>query len=369
MKRILVAAHDPGGSNVIGPIIARLAGQAQQYSLVLALLGPARQRISASGSNIIAVDLPALPTPGFPNEQSTREESVAALLDQLQVDIIFTATSYNSNLERLFLKHAQKRRIPSAAIIDYWANYIERFTLDGNRYFPDILFVTDQKMAEGVHRVHPPSQIIVSGNPHLRELAEAHASSDAQAHQKQKKRRYRFFSENIHHYFPHRPITEFSMVADLVRFLADRDLPIEFLVRPHPMESHAPWEKFFADFSSQYNLRAVTLGLDTDPFPKVLTDRFIAIGITSMALLETTVCNIPTFSYQIGLPETGYLFLPFAEYRITPLKTTEDLGLLLAPPSLTPILEDRQNRAPWDIIRETFEHLAQSVPLAPNHEL
>lgn len=368
MKRILVAAHDPGGSNVIGPIIAKLASQTRQYSLILALLGPARQRISASGSNIIAVDLPTLPTPGFPNEQSTKEESVTTLLDQLQVDIVFTATSYNSNLERLFLKHAQKRRIPSAAIIDYWANYAERFTLDNNRYFPDVLFVTDQKMAEEVQNEHPPSQIIVSGNPHLRELAEAHASH-SQTQQKTKKQRYRFFSENIHHYFPHRPINEFSMVANLIRFLADRNLPTEFLVRPHPMESHDPWKKFFADLSSQEDIKTVTLGLDTSPFPEVLADSFIAIGITSMALLETAVCNIPTFSYQLGLPDTGYLFLPFAEYRITSLKTTEDLGLLLAPHPLAPTLEDRQNRAPWDIIRETFEHFPQPVPTAPNREL
>lgn len=367
MKRILVAAHDPGGSNVIGPIIAKLASQTQQYSLTLALLGPARQRISVSGSNIMAVELPALPTPGFPNEQSTKEESVTALLDQLQADIIFTATSYNSNLERLFLKHAKKRHIPSAAIIDYWANYAERFTLDNNRYFPDILFVTDQKMAEGVHSVHPPSQIIISGNPHLQELAEAHASH-AQAQQKTKKQRYRFFSENIHHYFPHRPINEFSMVANLVRFLAARNPSAEFLVRPHPMESHTPWKNFLADFSSQEDIKSVTLGLDTSPFPEVLTDNFIAVGITSMALLETTVCNIPTFSYQIGLPDTGYLFLPFAEYRITPLKTAEDLDLLLAPPP-APTLEDRQNRAPWDIIRETFEHFPQAVPTASNREL
>jgi hypothetical protein len=368
MKKILVAAHDPGGSNVIGPIIAKLADQAQQYSLILALLGPARQRIPAFGSNIMAVDLPALPTPGFPNEQSTREESVTALLDQLQVDLIFTATSYNSNLERLFLKHAQKRRIPSAAIIDYWANYAERFTLDGQRYFPDVLFVTDKKMAEGVQSEHPSSQIIVSGNPHLRELAEAHASH-TQTQQKNKKQRYRFFSENIHHYFPHRPVNEFSMVATLVRFLAERNLPAEFLVRPHPMESHAPWDKFLADFSNQDELKTLKLGLDTSPFPEVLTDSFIAIGITSMALLETTVCNIPTFSYQIGLPDTGYLFLPFAEYRITPLKTAEDLGLLLAPPP-APALEDRQHRAPWDIIKETFEHFPHPAPTAtPDYEL
>lgn len=367
MKKILVAAHDPGGSNVIGPIIAKLAGQTQQYSLTLALLGPARQRIPTSGSNIIATDLPALPTPGFPNEQSTREESVAALLDQLQVDIIFTATSYNSNLERLFLKHAKKRRIPSAAIIDYWANYAERFTLEGQRYFPDVLFVTDKKMAEEVQSEHPSSQIIVCGNPHLRELAETHASH-RQAQQKNKKQRYRFFSENVHHYFPHRPINEFSMVTQLVRFLADRNSSAEFLVRPHPMESHAPWEKFFADFSSREELKSIKLSLDTSPFPEVLADNFIAIGITSMALLETTVCNIPTFSYQIGLPDTGYLFLPFAEYRITPLKTAEDLDLLLAPPP-APTLEDRQNHVPWDIIRETFEHFPPAVPTASNREL
>jgi hypothetical protein len=92
------------------------------------------------------------------------------------------------------------------------------------------------------------------------------------------------------------------------------------------MESPVPWQAFI---NEQQPDNVIDLRLDTLDFNTLLSQSFIAIGLTSMALIETAVCDIPTFSYQIAVPDDGYLFLPYEEYGITRLQHEEDLALLL----------------------------------------
>lgn len=326
--RLLFAAHDPGGANVLRTVIEHFAGRGGCV-LVLALLGPARERIRIERPNVCRARLPVTATPDFPNEQSTTPAAVSALFREHRFDWVLTATSYNSNLERLVLAEARTHGIPAAAIIDFWSGYVSRFTLDSRLVYPDVLFVTDAKMARELEATAPPAAIVTAGNPHLRELAESHAATPAPARETDQAPVIRFFSENIRHYFPDRPLHEFAIVEKILHFLADRAIPCRLLVRPHPMESPEPWLDFFKRMTAQNLGGIITLALDTLPLPQVLAEHFVAVGITSMVLLETAVCGIPTFSYQIGVPDDGYLFLPYEEYGIERLKREDDLARLL----------------------------------------
>lgn len=323
---ILFAAHDPGGTNVIKPVIEYYTGL-PEWRVVLLLLGPARERITIPGAEYL--DIPTYPTPGFPNEVSVYPEDVKNLLHTITPDFVFTATSFNSNLERLVIRFANERQIPTASILDYWSNYSQRFSYDGIVVYPQVIFVADVKMAqECKEAVEGAAQVIISGNPHLQSLTTTIAKRRTVMNEKNPLRRVRFFSENIHHYYPHKTVNELTIVTDLIQYLHRYAWLGEVLIRPHPMESRDVWSSFIKTHTAPS--QGIQLGLDVTPFNDVLTDNFIALGLTSMALLETAVCGIPTFSYQIGVPQSdGYFMLPYQEYGIVQVRDAAEIPSML----------------------------------------
>lgn len=323
MKKILFAAHDPGGINVLAPVIDFFAEQ-EEYEVLLVLLGPARAKYRIPVGRARLLEIPSAPLPDFPNEQGVDPTDVTGLLQAHAPDCIFTATSYNSTLEKHLIALGRQLSIPTAAILDFWGNYRLRFTVGHNTHFPDLIFVADQKMAAGLRQEGVNADIVLCGNPHLSQLAATHTRPVAA--RTPAKQVFRFFSENIAHYFPDKPLNEFTIVAHLIRFLKQAAVEATFIIRPHPMESPAPWQAFI---NEQQPDKIIDLRLDTLDFNTLLSQSFVAIGLTSMALIETTVCDIPTFSYQISVPDDGYLFLPYEEYGITRLQHEEDLALLI----------------------------------------
>ena len=330
MKNILFVAHDPGGANVIKPVIEYFAQQSE-YTSYHFLLGPAKERIIARGANVHTLEIGIIPTPNFPNEQSAQENDIAAILSETRFDAVFTATSFNSNLERLCVRLANERGIPTFAILDFWSNYQQRFTLNARTDAPSVLFVADKRMHDEAAQELPATRVVISGNPHLQSLAARYKEarnqyeSDVQGIPK----RVRFFCENIRHYYPDKPVNEFTVLPKLARALSHAGFEGELLIRPHPMESREPWQMFIAE--QQANTPRVRLALDTASFDEVLRDNCIAVGFTTMALLETASVGIPTFSYQIQVP-SDYFNLPFEEYGIMRLVGEGDVANILQLP-------------------------------------
>lgn len=351
MKRILFAAHDPGGMNVLAPVIDFFAQQ-EEYEVLLVLLGPAKGKYRIPAGRTRLLDIPSAPLPDFPNELGVAQKDVAKLLQAHAPDCIFTATSYNSTLEKHLIALGRQLRIPTAAILDFWGNYRLRFTVGQDTHFPDLIFVADQKMATGLKQEGVGADIVLCGNPHLSQLAATHARPSAAP--ASTKKIFRFFSENIAHYFPDKPLNEFTIVAHILRFLEQATIESTFIVRPHPMESPAPWQALI----NEQPANAIDLCLDTLDFNSLLSQPFTAIGLTSMALIETAVCGIPTFSYQIAVPDDGYLFLPYEEYDIIRLQEEKDLEMLLATDSIfTRKLADKKRGEPLQIIQQHITNL------------
>jgi hypothetical protein len=335
MKNILFVAHDPGGANVIKPVIEYFAKQPLIASYHL-LLGPAKELIIAGGVNLQHFHIPSFPTPNFPNEQSVNEQDIIALLDTTRFDAMFTATSFNSNGERLCIRCANERGIPTFSILDFWSNYRQRFTLNDRFDAPLVLFVADKRMHDEAVRELPATRVVISGNPHLRSLAARYKEARSQYGSDTQgiPTRLRFFCENIRHYYPDKPVNEFTVIPKLLRALFHAGFEGELLIRPHPMESREPWQTFIAEQQNtqqQANAPRLHLALDTASFDEVLRDRCVAIGFTTMALLETASVGIPTFSYQIDVP-SDYFNLPFEEYGITRLVSESDVANIMQLP-------------------------------------
>jgi hypothetical protein len=324
MTNILFVAHDPGGANVLKPVIAYFAEQTNITSYHL-LLGPAAERINADGVNVRKISVPPIPTPDFPNEKSVLEEDIRRMFHETRFDAVFTATSFNSNLERLCIRIAKELGVPTLTILDFWSNYRQRFTYQERFDAPSVLFVADKRMQREAEAELPTTKVIISGNPHLLGIA-ARYKEARQTLQGLPIQRIRFFCENIRHYYPHKAVNEFTVMPNVLKGLFDAGFKGELYIRPHPMESREPWQDFI-EREQQFS-PSVRILLDTASFDEVLRDACIALGFTTMALLETASVGIPTFSYQINVPD-DYFNLPFEEYGIMRLREEHDLRRVL----------------------------------------
>jgi hypothetical protein len=341
MKSILFVAHDPGGANVIKPVIEHYAKHDHIQSHCL-LLGPAAERITPQSPTLQRHHVRTITTPDFPNELSAEPSDIITLLETIKPDVVFTATSFNSNLERLAVRFANERGIPTVSILDFWSNYAKRFTLDGIVSAPEVLLVADGRMKREAEAELPGTTVAISGNPHLASITAKYAEARQKAASQIQAplSRIRFFCENIRHYYPDKPVNEFSIMPTFLQSLTESGFHGEVLIRPHPMESREPW----AEEIRKYELGiisgkrfaakpAIIVRLDTATFDEVLCDRCAAVGFTSMALLETASVGIPTFSYQIDVPN-DYFWLPFEEYGIMRLAREEDIAhLVISSPS------------------------------------
>ncbi|MCU0425788.1 MAG: hypothetical protein MUF71_09210 [Candidatus Kapabacteria bacterium] len=364
MKSILFVAHDPGGANVIKPVIEYYAARHDLQSHLL-LLGPAAERIKPTSTSVVAHTVRTITTPDFPNELSAEPEDIAGILDKIKPQAVFTATSFNSNLERLAVRFANERGIPTFSILDFWSNYQKRFTLNGTVSQPQTLFVADGRMKREAEAELPGTSVLISGNPHLANIAAQYADARSKA-VTTPIRRIRFFCENIKHYYPEKPINEFTVVPRLLQSLRLCGFNGELIIRPHPMESREPWQEAvqrdegegMRDIDEENNIRKrVTMRLDTASFDEVLRDNCLAVGFSSMALLETASVGIPTFSYQISVPD-DYFWLPFEEYGIVCLREEADIMRLLeeqAHRDIRPISAD--NHSPLTVIDQAVRRV------------
>lgn len=385
MNTLLFVAHDPGGANVLEPVIQAfgslnradnvLESTQKDWQRLVLLLGPAAERVNAHlQPHDNTCHLPTHPTPNFPNEQSVKAADMDRLFEEYReeyhgkpsIDAVVTATSFNSNVERLAIRLAAARGIPTFAMLDYWSHYKQRFTLDGKTVYPSVILVTDKRMqAECCAETGlDETRVSVVGNPHLERLAATvtkHRQIRSSEHTKPIQT-IRFFTENIRHYYPHKTMHEFVMVEHLARCLTALAFTGTLVVRPHPMESREPWAAALSAWKAQRQF-SCRLVLDTASFADVLHNaegNSVAVGLTSMALLETAVCGIPTFSYQIDVPQhEGYFFLPFEEYGIHKLRSDNDVALLLTPQPSTNVA--KQQSSLQAIIRLVEKHLKQNV--------
>lgn len=294
----------------------------------LLLLGPA---MAKSGLHQSAPGIRATPHPDHAHEFITDAAEVRRVLEAARPGVVFTGTSFTSNLERLVIREARQMGIPTLAIVDYWLEYRARFAIEGEQVLPDLLLATDERMrSEMARELGPTASIRVVGNPHLSQLALK--PRRLRSGKPGTPARFRFFSENLLHYFPEKPIHEFEIFEHICRFLNGKADVKELVVRPHPLEQHQPWQLLLNRLGPEMSIR---LAIDTLPFNEVLEDECVAIGISTMALLEVAVCGTPTFSYQIDVPaDQGYFFLPFEEYGIFQMTKPKDLDMLLNPESL-----------------------------------
>ncbi|MDE6312065.1 MAG: hypothetical protein K2M46_00285 [Lachnospiraceae bacterium] len=312
MKKLLLFARDPGGANVIQSLLPHLT---KEYKIQLYGKDVALERFCGAG----------LPVKDIAGEVSELLPSqLKEFLQKEQPDLVITGTSADDNTEKYLWHGAEELEIPSIAILDQWINYGIRFSKYGvnemalyqkeksHEYLPTKICVMDiyakqKMMEEGIGG----ERIAVTGQPYLSDFAEKVAKVKEQD-KKNFRQRYApkgeklivfaseplcsTYGENCD-YWGYTERSIFRELQELLTELTEREkCKISVIVRPHPKENMVQWKSRLKD--SPYV--AYYLEQETDN-QVVMSSADLIVGMSSMFLLESTLCRKPVLSLQIGL--------------------------------------------------------------------
>jgi hypothetical protein len=83
-------------------------------------------------------------------------------LDDVKFDAVLFATGWQEKPERIFIKYAKEKKIPTFAFLDHWSNYKERFDFPNEHWeenLPNYTVVTDQTALTMAKQLNLPNPI------------------------------------------------------------------------------------------------------------------------------------------------------------------------------------------------------------------
>lgn len=282
---IWIVSHDAGGAEILSSWIAR---EKMATTVRCVLEGPA--------ASIFAKKIPGLaPIPS--REQFMR--------DLRPGDQVITGSGWASDLEFLAILTARERAIPVSAWIDHWVNYPRRFERNGQKAFPDELWVCDDFQKKIAEAELPPMKIVLRENPYFRDIQNRWKSLQFSRKLSAEQTRWLYIGEAISEAKPERrelPPEQLPEIRCLQRLLAKVKQFGEnsslVRIRPHPAETR---EKY------QSTLNANTVNWEWAPGGELIEDCAWAdevVGIGSMGLVIALLGNKSVTSIQL---EPGWI--------------------------------------------------------------
>jgi hypothetical protein len=92
---------------------------------------------------------------------------VAMIVDSFRPTLLYTGTSYTSSIELRFLDIAMRQGVKTAAFVDHYTRFQDRFILETKLVLPDEVHVLDERarrlaISEGI----PEAKLKITGNPY-----------------------------------------------------------------------------------------------------------------------------------------------------------------------------------------------------------
>ena len=256
--RLLLAADNPGGANILS-----------------CLIGPARER----GLEVML----------RPSGAAARLWQAPEAEDFPAAEVLVTGTGF-ADTERQWWRRARERGVPSLAVIDAWNNLELRFRLDGQPCWPDAVAVPDADVAARLGALAPPEvAIAVIGQPHL-EAVTARLKAARAAAPGNDRPTLAWVSEPVAEDYPNRArgFEQYEVFQALAAHLPEG---IRLLVCPHPREDRARWAALAAEAGAE---------LADRPTPALLPQMDGVIGMLTMVLIEAALAGIPALALQPG---------------------------------------------------------------------
>ncbi len=265
MKVVVGLVHDPGACAMLIPVFLKLQ---KELGFGFRLYASALVAKRLQDAQVLFQDI--------------------ALAQIQDAHTVFTGTSWGSHQEQEIRNQAKKLNIRSVVIIDYWANYLERFEKIDHPIadLTDEICVVDQWMKDEMIKVGFPSKrISVVGHPHLEILSK---SSQKRKSKDLKIKNVLILSEPVR--FPELDgkFEEASklMLSILKTVATETKDNCNVHFKFHPKERHEfpkEWTKYQGDW---LKVEEVTKDLR---FPEDYKNFDLVMGYQSMGLLEAAL--------------------------------------------------------------------------------
>ena len=256
--RMLIICGDSGGANALVQVIRQLNSDNKGKVLIFAYR-EAIEIMSKANFSFSVLD------------EKITDSGIQDLLQKCKPEIIITGTSVNYvDLEKNFIYSARKLKIPCLAVLDFWANYSQRFSDDAGqlKYVPDKIAIMDElayseMIAEGFN----PDILIITGQPVFDTLVGCKLNFNNETRQKIRNDYHIhtnelfivFVSQELVKFFGEDEsnpqfigYTEHSVLNNLITVLEqisqDCKKQLVLIIRPHPCEKPDKYKMFKSNF-------------------------------------------------------------------------------------------------------------------------
>lgn len=290
MEKIGIISHDAGGAEILSSWVK---ANYKKYDFIFFLDGPAKSIFKKNLKTRII------------NKDNLHKNEFINLCD-----FLICSTSWQSNLEKNFIKASKIKKKKTISILDHWVNYKERFILDGEIILPNEIWVTNDyafEIAHSVFRDVEVKQIEDYYSNILRKkilkYSKMNLSKETQkilyvCEPIREHAELQYGDENYHGY------TEESAVKYFLKNLSLLDMAFKkILIRPHPSEQSIKYNWLLDEFKHL----DIKISSENELIEEILSSDAV-IGCESMALVvgilaeKRVISSIPPGGRECVLP-------------------------------------------------------------------
>lgn len=308
--KIFVVASDPGSANAIMPVIATCY---KQGHLINGVVSGSATTLLSKWPEIEEID-----------DATTIEKILNIWADNRPQILLAGAGAYNL-LEHTVRRAASDAGIPCIAVLDYWANYHQRFRrLDGEQWtysLPDRICVLDEIVRnEMLTEGFASEKIVMTGQPYFEYILHWRNALSINDVTRFRNRYLKdedslligFCSEPIHKININDEFgyDQYSTIRKITTFLGQftklTGRRIHLAVRPHPRENDEKIKDVLASIqtSPMLSWEVSKIGYSME----FIVSCDLLIGMTSMALIEAFLLSKKVLSIQLNLKKTDVFF-------------------------------------------------------------
>lgn len=303
-KKILVVCHDGGGAQIVSAYIRKNKKVANFYCLVT---GPAINIFKNKNLEKCIISANEI------NEEVIKK-----------IDLIILGTSWADESWKSYIKIGKKNKIKTAAYLEHWVNYRERFGYPNKNWqknLPDEIWVGD-KFAHNLAKKYFSKvvKIIFVPNQYFKDL---HKEYSVQNHD-WGLRNILFLSEPVSRCIKAsaKKVKAFNLedyiLEKLLLFLKSKKFAGKIIVRLHPSEVVDKYKHIQDRFKKELQIiQSNSLSLTAD-FAKTK----IVVGMESVALVAASICGKEVYSFMPGVKKK--FSLPFKQ--IMQIRKIKDLN-------------------------------------------
>lgn len=252
-----IVSHDAGGANILNSLVKKF----DNLEFNLLIDGPAKKIFDST--NIDFIRDPSL----FFN----------------QVDFVLFGTG-TTPYEKMLLRQAKNNQLPTAAILEHFVNFRQRFIHEGKICFPDYCFVCDEEALEVAKRdLYPYSNISICDNFYI-DLVKRYLGDTPNINST----KVLYILENIEEDWGSEPAWSLAFNNFYNNFFLKNENLKHIIVRPHPKDDTAVYTSL--EEYKEVIFDKMPSGVDS------LREVAIVVGVESYFLYLAKKCGYIVYS-------------------------------------------------------------------------